>query len=82
MIGFDSLAKDLPWTQEVILAKNLLQSPRPHSIGKGSLSLEQFFPLLLKKIRLLLQLILRSSCQWITATVKVDIRILTFGIRG
>ena len=55
MIGFDGLAENLSLTQEMILANKFIQCPRPHSISKGSLSLEQFFPLPLKKIALLFQ---------------------------
>jgi hypothetical protein len=55
VIGFDGLTENLPLTQDVILANKFIQRPRPHSTGKRSLSLEQFFFFFLKEFRLLLQ---------------------------
>jgi len=57
MIGFDGLSENLSLTQKVILADKLIQCQRSHPIGKRSLSLEQLFPLSLKKIFLLLQIV-------------------------
>jgi hypothetical protein len=55
MIGFNGLSENFSLTQNVTLANKFIQCPRPHPIGKGSLSLKQFLPFLIKKIRLLLQ---------------------------
>jgi hypothetical protein len=40
MIRLDGLAENLSFTQKVILANKFIQCPRPHPVGKGSLSLK------------------------------------------